>query len=62
MSHLSSFPIYQLESVIKFLFVDDVTNYKIYVGSTSKAMADEEKQRGRPKYKTLDISRTKRAF
>ena len=42
--------------------LDDVTNYKIYVGSTSKGMTDREKKRGRRKYKNLKISRTKRAF
>ena len=42
--------------------VDDVINFKIFLGSTSKAMADREKKRGRQKYKNLNISRTKRAF
>ena len=34
----------------------------IYLESTSKAMADREKKRGRWKYKNLNILRTKRAF
>ena len=38
------------------------TNFKVYLGSTSKAMADKEKKRGRQKYKNLNISRTKRTF
>ena len=37
----------------------NVLNSKIYVGSTSKAMADREKKGGRRKYKNLNISRTK---
>ena len=42
--------------------VDDVINFKIYLGSSSKAIAGREKKRGRWKYKYLNISRTKRAF
>ena len=41
--------------------VEDVINFKIYLGSRSKAMADGEKE-GKWKYKNLNISRTKRAF
>ena len=37
-------------------------NFKIYLVSSSKAMADGEKKKGRWKYKNLNISRTKRAF
>ena len=37
-------------------------NIKIFLESTSKAMADKEKKRGRRKYKNLNISRPKRAF
>ena len=38
-------------------------NFKIYLGSTSRAMADRQKiKRERWKYKNLNISRTKRAF
>ena len=48
--------------LLSFYLVDDGTNYKIYVGSRFKAMADMEKKRGRRKYKNLNISRTKRAF
>ena len=40
----------------------DVINFKIFIESTSQAMADREKKRGRRKYKNLNISRTKRAF
>ena len=61
-SHLISFSRYQTKHV-KFLLraVDDI-NFKVFLGSTSKAMADGEKKRGRRKYTKLNISRTKRAF
>ena len=42
--------------------VDNVINFKIYLGSGSKAMADREKKKGRWKYKNLNVLRTKRAF
>ena len=42
--------------------VDDVINFTIYLGSSSKAMADREKKRGKWKYKNVNISRTKKAF
>ena len=42
--------------------VDDVINSKIYLGSSSKAMADREKKRGRWKYKNFNILRTKKSF
>ena len=38
--------------------VDDVINFKTYLQSTSIAMADREKKRGRQKYKNLNTSRT----
>ena len=41
---------------------DDIINFKIFLGPTSKAVADRGKKRGRRKYKNLNISRTKRAF
>ena len=63
MSYLFSFSRYQTKCVIKFLFaVIDVINFKIYLGSSSKAMADRDKKRARWKYKNLNYSRTKRAF
>ena len=40
----------------------DVINFKIFIESTSQAMADREKKRGRRKYKNVNISRTERAF
>ena len=63
MSYLFSFSRYQTKYVIKFLFAafDDI-NFKIYLGSSSKAMADRDKKWGRWKYKNLNNSRTKRAF
>ena len=62
-SHLISFSRYQTKHVIKFLLraVDDI-NFKVFLGSTSKAMADGEKKRERRKYTKLKILRTKRAF
>ena len=41
---------------------DDVINFKIYLRSVSKAMADREKKRRRWKYKNLNILRMKNAF
>ena len=41
---------------------DDAINFKIYIRSCSKVMADREKKKGRPKYKNLNISGTKKAF
>ena len=40
----------------------DVINFKIFLKSTSKAMADRGTKRGKQKYKNSNISRTKRAF
>ena len=42
--------------------MDDVTNFKVYLQSSLKAMSDEEKKRRRRKYKKMNISKTKRAF
>ena len=42
--------------------VYDIINFKIYLGSSSKAMADREKKRGGWKHKKLNISRIKTAF
>ena len=61
MSHLFSLSRYQTKYVIKFLFRPLMT-FKIFLKSTSKAMADREKKGGRQKYKKLNISRTRRAF
>ena len=48
---------------MKFLIRQFITpNFKIYCGSSSKAMVDREKKRRRWKYKKLNISRMKRAF
>ena len=62
MSHVFSFSRYQTKCVIKFSTVDDIINFKIFLGLTSKAMADSERKGGRRKYKNLSMSRTKRAF
>ena len=40
----------------------DGMNFKIYLRSFSKAMADWEKKRGRQKYKNLNISLKETAF
>ena len=61
MSHLFSLSRYQTKYVIKFLFRPLMT-FKIFLKSTSKAMADRKKKGGRQKYKKLNISRTRRAF
>ena len=37
-------------------------NFKIYFGSSSKAMDDREKKRGRWKYQKLNIYRAKKSF
>ena len=42
--------------------VDDIINFKRYLGSSSQAMADREKKRRRWKYKNWNISATKIAF
>ena len=60
-SHYISFSKYQTKCV-KFYLDSDIINFEIFLGSTSKAMADSEKKWGRPKYKDLNISRMKRAF
>ena len=39
-----------------------ITNFKIYLASSSQAMADKEKKRGGWKYKNLNISRTERVL
>ena len=40
----------------KVLIFDDVINFKIYLGSSSRAMADWEKKRGRWKHKKNEKS------
>ena len=42
--------------------IDGIINFKIYLGSYSKAMADRQKKRERRKYNNLNRSRRKRAF
>ena len=42
--------------------IHEVINFKIYLGSSSKAMVDRNKKRERWKYKNLNNLRTKRAF
>ena len=48
MSHLISFSIYQTKCVVKFLFRQLImSDSKIFLKSTSKAVADREKKSGR---------------
>ena len=42
--------------------VDDIINFKIYLGSTSKGTADKEKMRGRRKYKKLEYLENEKSF
>ena len=42
MPHLISFSSYQTKCVIKFIFRQLMTNFKIFLGSASKAIADRE--------------------
>ena len=61
----TSFPCEDIKQNVFLVLIqtnDDVINFKIYIGSSSKAMADREKKRGRWKYKNLNISRRKKAF
>ena len=67
MLHLISFSKYQTKFIIKFLFRQlKTSNFKIFLGSTSKAMAKLQKFKylklQKRNYKNLNISRTKRAF
>ena len=64
MSYLLSFSRYQTKCVIEFLFRQLMASqtFKIYLQSSSKAMADREKKREGQKYKNLNILRTKRVF
>ena len=62
MSHLISFSRYKHCYLVLMYKFDDVMNLKIFLGSTSKAMADREKKRERQKYKNWSISRMKIAI
>ena len=62
MSQLISFSKYQTKLKVLIETVDDIINFKIFLESTSKEMADRENKRGRQKHKNLKTSRTKRAF
>ena len=63
MLYLFSFSRYQAKCVISsYLSSRWGVNFKIYLRTTIKAMADGEKKRGRRKYKNLNIWRTKGAF
>ena len=44
MPRLISLSRYQTKCVIKFLFRQLIINFKIFLGSTSKAMADRKKR------------------
>ena len=51
------------QNVLSSSYLDSWWRHKfeIFLGSTSTAMADRSKKRGRQRYKNLNISRTKRA-
>ena len=57
-------PKISMKCVIKFLFRQLMMpwTFKIYLGSSPKAMTDREKKRGRWKYKNLNILQTKELF
>ena len=61
MSFLFSFPRYQTKCVIKFSFTQ-FRNYKIYVASISKAMADREKKRGKTEIEKFEHLENKKSF
>ena len=42
--------------------VDDVINVKIFLGSTSKAMADREKKEGKTKIQKFEYLENKKSF
>ena len=52
----------KLQNFVLIWTVDDIINFQIFLGSTSKAMVDRGEKSRRQKYKNLNISRTKRAF
>ena len=61
MSHPLSFSRYQTNCVIKFLFWQLMAwRTKIFLGSTSKAMADREKKRGEDENTKIWISRERK--
>ena len=61
MSFLFSFPRYQTKCVIKFSFTQ-FRNYKIYVASISKAMADREKKRGKTEIEKFEHLENEKSF
>ena len=62
MSHLISFSRYQTKCAIKFLTVDGIINFKIFLVSTSKAMADREKKEGKTKKQKFKYLKNKKSF
>ena len=62
LTYLILYQLAKFQCSIPLFSFSDVINFKIYLRTTSKAMADWEKKRGRWKYKNLNILRTKRAF
>ena len=64
-SHLISSSRYETKCVIKFLLsIDscDVINFKIFLGSTAKAMADREKKIGKTKIQKLEYRENENSF
>ena len=63
MSYLFSFSQYQTKCLIKFLFrVDDVIKFKTYLQTTSKAMADREKKKGKREIQKFKYLENEKSF
>ena len=62
MACLISFSSYQTKCVIKFLFRQLMTDFTIFLGSTSKAMADRKKKKGKTKIQKFKYIMNKKSF
>ena len=63
MSYLLFFSRHQTKCVINFLFRQlDVINFKIYLKSSSQAMADREKKRGRVEIQKFEYLENEKSF
>ena len=63
MSHLISFSRYQTKCIIKFLFIQLMMSwiFNIFIGSSSKAMADGKKE-GKTKIQKFEYLENKKSF
>ena len=61
MSHLISFSRYQTKCVIKFLFRQLMTSFKIFLRSSSKAMTDGKKE-GKRKIQKFKYLNNEKSF